>query len=117
MSMLFYNELKLQPYLTQQGISTKDKQMLYKFRTKMIKVNYNYGLKILCPLCHTNDDKQEHLFECEKLGNKSESFKYEHIFSSSGLCIIKAAAECKRSFRLREKLLANKQPCAQDSDI
>ena len=40
MSMLFYNELKLQPYLTQQEISTKDKQMMYKFRTKMIKVSH-----------------------------------------------------------------------------
>ena len=82
----------------------------------MIKVNFNYGLKlILCPLCSKKNDTQEHMFECKKLVEESKSNDYANIFSSSGSKIYEAANECKRIYRKREKLLSKKQPCAQDS--
>jgi hypothetical protein len=49
MRRLSYETLRLQPYLTIQEISTRDKQLLYKFRTRMIKINNNYGKKISLP--------------------------------------------------------------------
>ena len=33
----------------------------------MIKVGWNYGDKGQCPICHTADDTQEHLFYCQSL--------------------------------------------------
>ena len=82
----------------------------------MIKVNHNYGKKILCPLCHEKDDTQEHLFSCEKImtNEGSNSFNYEFIFSSTQTENIVAACTSKKYFRRRENLLT-KQPCAQDS--
>ena len=33
----------------------------------MVKVGWNYGAKILCPLCSVADDTQEHILSCPKL--------------------------------------------------
>ena len=111
MRKLSYNSLKLQPYLTLEEISTRDKQLLYKFRTQMIRVNHNFGKKTLCPLCQKNDDTQEHLFLCEEItrNESSNSFNYEFIFSSSKTENIEAAAIGKKYFRKREKILIAQQ--------
>ena len=59
-----YYQLQLQPYLTSKEISTRQKKILYRFRTRMVHVGKNYGKKVKCPLCKKEDDTQEHLFEC-----------------------------------------------------
>ena len=45
-------------------MTPKKKIILFKARTKMLNVSYNYELKIKCRLCHLGEDDQEHLLEC-----------------------------------------------------
>ena len=65
---IVYSKLEVQPYLTDTQLSIKQKQLTFKWRTKMVKVGWNYGQKELCPLCSTAaDDTQEHLFYCSSI--------------------------------------------------
>ena len=45
-------------------ITTKRKLILFRARTRMLNVNYNFGQKIKCPLCKIGEDAQKHLLEC-----------------------------------------------------
>ena len=62
-----YPKVEMQTYLVNPQLSLKQKQLAFKWRTRMIKVGWNYGDKGLCPICHTADDTQEHLFYCQNL--------------------------------------------------
>ena len=75
MSNLQYFELKLQTYFHQEGLSIKQIQDVFRFRTRMIQVRENYkGQRgpYLCPLCNDYPDNQIHLFQCKKLNEKRE---------------------------------------------
>ena len=64
---IHYKKLELQKYLESCQIFTHRKKLLFKIRTKMVNVNYNYGKKIKCPLCQTDEDTQVHLTKCSIL--------------------------------------------------
>ena len=66
-SGISYNRLEIQPYLTDPQLSIKLKQLTFKWRTKMVKVGWNFGQKEACPLCCNGDDTQDHLFYCESI--------------------------------------------------
>ena len=79
----------------------------------MITVGYNYGRKMTCPLCHTNqEDTQKHLFNCViiKITNydlfHSSSTKYEDIFSLNLQKLIGVAKLCESVARKRAELIA-----------
>ena len=71
---LKYYQLSMQPYLQSDQITTRQKKYLFRFRTRMIKVNHNYGNKSVC------------LFKCFSIKlNSSQVFhmneeKYEDIY-------------------------------------
>ena len=86
--------------------------LLFKFRTRgfMVKNNFrnNYrNTNILCPLCHTTDDTQEHLFECKQLLYRVAYgvCEYKHIFSQDNEELLKVAQKLKEIVELRETLL------------
>ena len=64
-----YSKLEMQPYLYEPKLTTKLKQLTYKWRTRMIKVGWNYGEKGMCPICLDENDTQSHLLECKELNN------------------------------------------------
>ena len=66
---LSYDKLSMQAYLKpESNLSKDDKYMMFRWRTKMIKVKSNIGIKdSVCPLCKSNEDTQEHLLNCETL--------------------------------------------------
>ena len=70
---LSYDKLSIQSYLLDPQISSRHKRLLFQWRTRMIKVNWNYGLKIQCPLCLDCPDTQEHLLKCTKLEDVAKS--------------------------------------------
>ena len=103
----------MQSYLQSEKLTTRQKKYLFRFRTRMIKVSYNYGNKTVCPLCSSNeDDTQEHLFNCLAIKLiSSEVFhiideKYEDIFSSNIEKLIKVSKICESAARTRERLSA-----------
>ena len=110
---LKYYQLSLQSYLTSSKITTRMKKQFFRFRTKMTNVGFNFGNKILCPLCKLENDDQEHLFRCvmikincKELYNTEET--YENIFSMNSDKTIKIASICESIIKTREKLLAFK---------
>ena len=62
-----YPRVEMQAYLVNPHMSLKQKQLAFKWRTRMIKVGWNYGNKGQCPLCWDADDTQEHLFYCKNI--------------------------------------------------
>ena len=82
---------KLQPYLTSDKLTTREKKLLFSLRTRSIDVKRNYKNKfkfnMSCSLCR--DDSQEetetHLLECSKIITKinTKDVKYEDIFSEN----------------------------------
>ena len=64
-----YTKLEMQAYLSDSELPTRLKQLAFKWRTRMIKVGWNYGNKQKCPICKINDDTQYHLFECQELND------------------------------------------------
>ena len=75
-----YNNFTLQPYLSDSRFSMRDKQLLFKLRTKMLDVKANfkgmYPENLHCNIC--NEDivqNQEHLLNCQIIvDNCSELF-------------------------------------------
>ena len=66
-SGLMYDKLEMQQYLFDENIPTRLKQQLFRWRTRMVKVGWNYGKKDKCPICSDSDDTQIHLLECNAL--------------------------------------------------
>ena len=87
---LNYNNLEVQSYLkSDSNLNNDEKQLLFKFRTRMIDVKINYRNRYLdstCQLGCDSEESQSHLFECEVLINKCEDLannvkvEYEDIF-------------------------------------
>ena len=69
MENLEYDNLKMQCYIKTDIISIRKQKLLFKWRTRMIKVASNYGQIKACPICenYVSLDSQEHLFKCEEL--------------------------------------------------
>ena len=45
-----YPKLEIQSYLLDPHLSTKMKQLVFKWKTRMVHVGWNYGLKEQCPI-------------------------------------------------------------------
>ena len=78
----------MQNYLSSTNLTLRQKKIIFKLRTKMVKVGYNYGKKVLCPLCMMHKDSQEEMLEfiilkirCKELYQRRDE-RYDDIFSS-----------------------------------
>ena len=70
MDNLHYVELKIQNYLTDDGISVQEAKNVYKFRTRSAKFKENYKnsyVGIACPLCLVQPDTQAHCVKCPEI--------------------------------------------------
>ena len=64
-----YSKLEMQGYLKEAKIPTRLKQLAFRWKTRMIKVGWNYGNKDRCPICLQADDTQTHVLECKDLND------------------------------------------------
>ena len=67
MEKLEYKEIKIQNYLTREDINTKQKKIVFKYRTRMATFGENYRggrSQVICPLCELHLDNQEMSYEC-----------------------------------------------------
>ena len=78
----------------------------------MTSVGYNFGNKIVCPLCHIGRDDQEHFFDCiimkinSKIIYNITDEKYEDIYSMNIEKLINISKVCESAIRTRYKLNA-----------
>ena len=112
MSNTKYEKLHMQPYLHDKSFHSGDARILFRFRTRMVRVRANYKAMYdngdtLCPLCSTGEDTQEHLLACKMLHKEEAAARYQDIFGSD-ICVMKTTFEAlKESLTDREKLLDN----------
>ena len=74
----------------------------------MVKNNFrnNYcNTNIICPLCNKEEDNQEHLFQCEKIGMIDLQGEYEDIFSDNVDTLHNVALKLKKIVEKRHCLL------------
>ena len=80
------SDFSFKEYLASDLISTTEKQLLFKLRTRMIHVKGNYSSMykddISCDLCNTNSvESQEHILVCPFLVNSNERVR-DALFST-----------------------------------
>ena len=88
--------------------------MLFKFRTVtyLVKNNFRNNFKntnILCPLCESHNDNQEHIFECRKIlevHNQEILVKHDDIFSSDIDNLLKVSTTLMKLVKIRDSLLS-----------
>ena len=88
-----YSKLEIQTYFLESKFSTKEKQLLFKLRTRMTNVKANFKsqyLDLTCDLCEKDFDQSDfHLLECERILNEcaelsnDNSSEYEDIFGTA----------------------------------
>ena len=106
-----YNCLEMQSYLKNKRITIRQKKLLFRLKTRMVKVGYNYGRKVVCPLCGLHNDDQSGLLECvilkmncKELYNKKNE-KYEDIFSGNIEVLKNISTLLQKVIQVREELL------------
>ena len=110
LSNIKYEKLQMQPYLHEKTFHSGDARVLFRFRTRMVRVRANYKSMYdngdtLCPLCSTGEDTQEHLLGCEMLHENGTTASYNDLFGSDILLMKSTFEILKASLTEREKLL------------
>ena len=59
-----YVSLEMQTYLTNKKMTLRQKKLFFKLKTRMTKVGFNFGRKVMCPLCQLHEDNQEGILDC-----------------------------------------------------
>ena len=65
MANLNYSTLEMQPYLQSDLMYNRTKKFLFKLRTRMVSLSYNFGKKKICK-SSAGEENQEHLLEVFK---------------------------------------------------
>ena len=107
LSSLHYDKLAIQQYLLDPDTTTRHKRLKFRWRTKMITVNWNYGQKTTCPLCEKHADTQDHLLQCPLLQQNSS-----HTVGGE-VCIV----ELERAIRRREVMLEEKKKTKEHLEV
>ena len=107
----------MQPYLCDGTFHSGDAKILFRFRTRMVRVGNNYRAMYsgqsdavpVCPLCQSGEDTQEHLLECLHLDNDGVSVRYSDIFSMDTTEVKEAFEVLRRALNRREDLIDSKE--------
>ena len=118
------SDFNFKEYLSTDKLSTSEKQLLFKLRTRMIPVKGNFSSMykddLSCRLCNTNQtESREHLLSCSFLthANEGSSVQYLDIFHPDLEKQIRAVKHWTtllktRTIRLNEmKLLSREARC------
>ena len=109
-----YKKLEMQNYLKSKEITIRQKKLLFRLKTRMVKVGHNFGRKVLCPLCKLHSDDQKGLLECvllklncKELYNRMNE-KYDDIFSEKIQKIKMISTIIQKVLEERKELLVQK---------
>ena len=105
MTSISYDRLEIQSYLADPQLSVKLKQLTFKWRTRMISVGWNFGQKLLCPLCKMEEDTQNHLFHCHFLSNDCHNDKTNNNINNSNYNLKQHMKRLENAIRKREIIL------------
>ena len=97
MMSLSYSKVEMQEYLTAKSkLKIRHKRLYFRWRTRMIKVSWNFGKKVKCLICQIDDDTQEHLLVCPGLITSK--------FDNESADVARRMMDLERALRKREIL-------------
>ena len=87
---LKYQELKLQEYLSDEGLNIRQKRLAFKLRTRTVKFENNMGKKVPCLMCEKpeTEDSQQHHLRCDEIkrlcpDTVNSTLNYDDLFSNN----------------------------------
>ena len=102
------DNLKSRQHPSDERLNISQMKLLFKLRTRMIKVDHNYGKKNTCKICTIGPDDQIHLTKCLFLRLKCpdiQTIDYSDIFSDNIDKLNKVAIAFEKVLREREIFL------------
>ena len=110
---VFHESFRIQDYFHPSGIKSTEAKLLFQLRSRMVEVKINFRNKYVnlqCPICETENDTQEHVFQCKELLKHlnilaSSEILYSHIFHSDTSKQIAALRLFQFLFSERKKIL------------
>ena len=101
---LEFNGLKIQEYLLPNKLGLSMSRFVFLLRSRMLDVRCNYKNKyidILCPLCKSDQDTQQHILVCSVLKGEEivgEIPLYEYLWQRDTSKLILTASVLKKKF-------------------
>ena len=108
---LKFSGLKIQEYLLPNKLGLSMSRFVFLLRSRMLDVRCNYKNKyidILCPLCKSDQDTQQHILVCSVLKGEEivgEIPLYEYLWQRDTSKLILTASILKKRFEKRQKIL------------
>ena len=101
--------------MTGNDLTIKQKQIIFKARTGMLPVGFNFGKKIPCFACEMDDDTDSHLLNCfvlkllspEMLENSNVSI--EDVYSTDMKKVLKCSKMLLLAIRMRKLVKENNE--------
>ena len=110
-----YPDINGMKYIRDPRLTSENVNTLFKFRTRMFHVRNNFrnqykAANLLCPLCETSEDSQEHLFHCAKIRSRlpqniqERNISYNDIFTNDCDKLLDVAKLLKDIVQIREEM-------------
>ena len=114
---LQYERLKIQTYMMPSNLAdVRMARFIFSVRSRMLDIKCNYKNNhpnLLCPVCKSEEDDQQHLLLCNRLKDFSVVDNlpiYEDIFGNNLEKLIVTARILKKKFETRKSILKNSLP-------
>ena len=107
---LLYGDLIIRKYLKSKNLTTNQKKIIFKFRTRMINVKGNFSssyINLNCRFnCFNQIESQEHLLSCNQLPNLIADSDYRLLFGNNPN-ISEIARKLEQNLKARDNLIEN----------
>ena len=108
-----YTKFEMQKYLLTSDLTTSLKKVVFKARTGMLPIGFNFGEKNTCFACQISDDTDRHLLECVVLKMASPDLMentesvFNDVYSSEMIKVAKVSKLLRSALRARAILKNN----------
>ena len=105
---LLYGNLDMRKYLKSKHLTTNQKKMIFKFRTRMINVKENFRSSyknLNCRFnCFNQIENQEHLLVCSQLPQEISTIDFNQLFTNNPN-VSEVAKKLEQNLKVRDKLI------------
>ena len=110
----------MRPYLKSSQLNSKQKILMFKYRTRMINVKDNFReshLNLNCKLgCTDQLDDQNHLFSCRFLPNQISTNQSNQLFSNRvDEVIINVVKKLQQNMKVRDQFIEDSREDAKNT--
>lgn len=110
-SNIGYGKLMMRSYLKSKKISSNQARIIFKIRTRMMKVKNNFrngASETKCSVCKDGEDSQVHIFmECKQLGERLTKKEYLIIFSEDDDEIARIINKIQKIYNMHKNFTEN----------